>query len=279
LNEHSGKKNKAFVVLSLLLFIQIILISLQVPLGDESNYFKKTVSALTTPVKHGVSAIIRGVGSFWDHYFSFRFRTREYALISDRLLLLKQENLFLKNRLKKFESEEEIRESLLHLYPNLLIVRVIGLDLNKSFRSLIIDRGTLDGIRKDMVVLDKNGYLVGRILRPLSFKESRVQLITDTEWGIGATTENSDMFGILSGDGEGRCDLKYILNTAPDIELGQMIITSGQDEVFPKNIPIGRITQVDPTEMLHKRIKVLPFFRFRDIGRLVVITDDLKDFY
>jgi rod shape-determining protein MreC len=279
LNENSEKRNRAFVVLGFLLFIQIVLISLQLPLGDESNYFEKTVSAVTTPLKHGVFALSRSFGSFWDHYFSFRFRTREFDRMNDQVLMLKQENLFLKNQLRKFESEQEIRESLLQLYPNLLIVRVIGLDLNNSFRSLIIDKGTLDGIRKDMIVLDKNGSLVGRILRPLSFKESRVQLITDTEWGIGVSTEKSDTFGILSGDGEGGCELKYILNTAEDIEIGQKIVTSGLDEVFPKNIPVGRITLVEPTDLLHRRIKVLPFFRFRDIGRLVVITNDLKEYY
>ena len=164
-------------------------------------------------------------------------------------------------------------------YTDFLVAGVIGVDLNNYYKTIIIDRGTLDGIKKNMVVLDRNGYLVGRIIKPISFKESRVQLITDNDIGFGVYTETGAPFGILTGDGEGRCLLKYILKTNSDVQIGQDVLTSGQDDVFPRNLQVGRIISVEEVESLFKIVKVRQFFRFKDLDRLVVLLRNMKDEY
>jgi len=273
------KKNKPAAILLVLILAQCILISLQVPLGDESSLFKKIITAVFSPIKHGVVFVDRGIGVFWNNYFSFKDSRLDNERLNMEILALRQENLFLKNTLKKYINEKTIVEKVREFHSNFFIASVVGVDLNNYYKTIIINRGTLDRVKKNMVVLDRHGYLVGRIIKPLSFKESRVQLITDDDIGLGVFAETGTPFGILAGDGNGQCLLKYILKTNQDIQFGQDVFTSGQDGVFPRNIPVGRIVSVDEVDSLFKVVRVKPFFQFKDLDHLVVLRRDMKEDY
>lgn len=279
MNVFFWKTNKPLAILLILILFQLILISIQVPLGDESSFFKKILIGIFSPVKHGVVFIYHGIGKFWDNYFFVKDSSRENARLKTEVLYLRHENLFLKNTIRKYTDEKAIIDKVRSFYTDFLVAGVIGVDLNNYYKTIIIDRGTLDGIKKNMVVLDRNGYLVGRIIKPISFKESRVQLITDNDIGFGVYTETGAPFGILTGDGEGRCLLKYILKTNSDVQIGQDVLTSGQDDVFPRNLQVGRIISVEEVESLFKIVKVRQFFRFKDLDRLVVLLRNMKDEY
>ena len=232
-----------------------------------------------SPVKHGTVAVFRGMGSFWENYFSFRSGRKENAALSKDNLAMRQENLYLKNVLKKYQSERQISEQLESFHSSILIARIVGFDLNNLHKSVLIDRGTLDNIRKNMVVLDRYGNLVGRIFGSVSFKESRVQLITDSDMGIGVYAEKDGTFGILKGAGNGMCRLDYILRTDEDVKVGQAILTSGFEGIFPKNLPVGQVIQVDTSDELFKTVWVSPYYKFNDLDRVVVLKEDLKDVY
>lgn len=262
-----------------LILFQVLLLSFQVPLGEKESYTHKAVAFVSVTVKHSVSWAYHALGQFWDSYFSFRDSRRDNAKLQKAVLSLRQENLFLKNSLKKFEEERIIRKNLSDFHENIIIANVIGIDLNNYYKTVILDRGTLDGIHKDMVVLDKHGFLAGRVARVLSFKESRIQLITDNDIGLGAFTEKGGSFGILTGDGKGLCLLKYILKTDVSVLKGQSVFTSGQDAVFPRNIPVGKITGIRKSDALFKVVKVQPFFRFNDLDRLIILRGNMKTVY
>ena len=275
------KERKSLTILIALIFFHFLLISMQVPLGEKASIFEKTVFSFFSPVRHGIISFFRSIGNVWDNYFYLRNVQGQNEQMKEQIFYLQQENNLLRNALQKFRSEREIEENLLEMHESISPSRVIGLDPSNFYKSVIINRGTLDGIKKNMVVLDKNGDLVGRIVDAVSLKEARVQLITDNESGISVFTEGNRIRGILVGDGEGQCLMRYVLatTTPEEISEGEDVITSGYDRIYPSGIRVGRIVSITTDTSLHKHIIVIPYFDFRYLDQIAVIMKDPQEFF
>jgi len=273
------QKNKSFIILAILIVIQLILISVQTPLGEQDNYFERAVFVLFSPLQHGIVSFAQGIGNIWKGYFNLRKAHIENEEIKKELFFLTQENNLLKNALKNYKTEKEIMDLLQKLNQNILNARVVGIDASNYHKSVIINKGSLDGIAKNMVILDKSGNLVGRIVGPISLKEARVQLITDNECGVSVFTQREKALGILKGDGKGGCKLDYILSTDQNVFEGDSLKTSGFDGIFPPGIAVGEIAAISHTGELFKEIKVRPHFEFRNLDQLAVIMVESKDLY
>jgi rod shape-determining protein MreC len=154
---------------------------------------------------------------------------------------------------------------------------VIGIDSGQVYKSIHLNKGAVDGVRKDMVVLDRMGRLVGRVVEPISRRESRVQLISDEDSGVGVVTGRFRVVGVLQGDAEGRCRLKYIVKTNKDVQVDEEVLTSGLDGIYPSGIPVGRIVSIDEDGELFKKIVVAPYFDISDLDRVAVFTADLRN--
>ncbi|HRQ38696.1 MAG TPA: rod shape-determining protein MreC [Chloroflexota bacterium] len=152
------------------------------------------------------------------------------------------------------------------------IASVIGHDTSPSVRSIIIDKGTADGIRVGMPVESSRG-LVGIIFRAAP-NSSQVALITDNASAIPARLGNSRATGILSGGGLGGpltmdwVDLKY------NLEIGEVVLTSGLGGSFPQDIVVGRVIEVNRSEAsLFQQAVVQPVTDFENLEIVFVITN------
>jgi rod shape-determining protein MreC len=268
------KERKSLLVLTGLIFFQLILISTQVPLGYGQNYFEKAVFSIFSPFQHGIISFFRSLGNFWNNYFYLQNVQSQNQKMKNEMFFLRQENNLLRNALENLKNEKEIEESLLRLHENILAAQVIGFDTSNLYKSATINKGSLDGLKKDMVVLDKGGNLVGRIIDPVALKESRVQLITDNESGVGVFSEKRKVMGILSGDGKGSCSLEYIHVTTEDIYEGDDVFTSGKDGLFPSGIKVGKIVSITTSSSLFKQIRVEPYFDILHLDYVAVIMRD-----
>lgn len=271
------KKNLA--ILLALIFVQLTLISFQLPLGEDSNYLERAIFAVFSPLQHGVVGIFRGVGRLWNDYFALHDVRRELNGLKREISLLQHQNNMLRVLLQRFRREDEILALLQDLYKSILPVRVIAMDFSNPYESAVINGGTLDGIQKDMFVIDKNGYLVGRIIEPVTFKQSRVQLITDDDSGISVYSEKEEVVGVVTGDGKGNCLLKYIVNSDDRVTEGERVFTTGFDEIFPRSLEVGTIISVSPTTDLFKSILVRPSFDNRALDQIAVVRLKAADFF
>ncbi len=261
-----------------LIFAHLLLISIQVPRGDEPAYFERAVSAVFTPVQHGVVSFFQRLKDFWQNYFYFRDLRHRNQALEKQALELRQENLALKNLLLKFRGAEEIRSLLSTLSRSILVASVIGFDPSQIYNSIELNKGAADGVHKDMMVLDRNAHLVGRVVEPVSSRQARVQLITDRDSGVGVYSERFRIIGILQGEANGKCSLKYIVKTNREIAVGEEVLTSGLDGIYPSGIPVGRILSiVAPETDLFKRIVVEPYLDLSDLDQVAVFTVDLRD--
>ena len=270
------KEKKRFLLLLGLVFVHLLLISIQVPKGNEPTYFERAVFSVFTPVEHGVVSFFRGLKNFWRNYFYFRDVQRQNQSLRDEAFRLRQENLALKNLLLKFQGAKDIQDLLSTVSRSILVASVIGIDSSQVYKSINLNKGTNDGVRKDMVVLDRKGRLVGRVVEPVSARESRVQLISDEDSGVGVLTERFRVVGILQGDAGGKCRLKYIVKTNREVMVDEEVLTSGLDGIYPSGIPVGRIVSITEDTDLFKKIVVEPYFDLSDLDQVAVFTADLR---
>jgi rod shape-determining protein MreC len=270
------KDQAKFALFFGLLFLHLILISFQVPKGNEPTYFERGIFAVFSPIQHGVGSFFRGLKEFWGDYFYLRNVRQQNQQLRSENFLLRQENQVLSNLLLKYRNEKEITGLLAALSRSIIVASVIGLDSSQIYKSVVLSKGSLDGVKKDMVVLDRQGRLVGRVISPISLKQARVQLITDDDSGVGVLSERFKVVGVLSGDGAGGCLMKYVLKTNRDVESEERIVTSGFDGIFPSGLPVGRIVSITEDSSLFKKILVEPYFEFSELDQVAVIAVDLK---
>ena len=273
------KKKKSLILLISLIFVQMIFISFQVPKGRQESLFEKTIFTVFAPVQHGVSSFFHKTSDLFKGYLNLHKVYEKNKDLDQEILLLRQERELLKSLLRKYKSEEEIQDLFQDIYKNIRIARIIGWDFGDIYASININKGSLDGVKKDMVVLDRNGCLVGRVIGPVNLKEARIQLITDKASGVSVTSQENNPVGILSGFSGDLCELKYILSTDKELEKGDQIITTGYGGIFPPAVKVGEIVETTNPKMLFRKILVKPYFNIRDLDRVVVIELDIKSFF
>jgi rod shape-determining protein MreC len=134
---------------------------------------------------------------------------------------------------------------------------------------VFISRGSRDGVRRDMGVITPEG-VVGKVFAVYP-DTSQVLLLTDKESGVGALLGESRAQGPVRGTGEPLLGLEYISNEVK-VEPGERILTSGQDRIFPKDLPVGTVLQVQPDR--HSpflKISVKPAARLDGLEEVLVL--------
>jgi rod shape-determining protein MreC len=171
------------------------------------------------------------------------------------------ENSELKQRVQELEVELKGNEDLLAENKRLLSLldlkekskykvltaRIIGRDPSIWFDSSIVNRGSLDGVKLNMPVVTDGG-LVGRVtaVSPLT---AQVDLITRDKSGLGAIIGEigvSNVLGVVSGTSKKDVvEMRYVPGSV-DVQVGQIVYTSGQDGIYPAGLKVGEIVQVEP---------------------------------
>lgn len=193
------------------------------------------------PFQVGLTALTQGSVKVWDQYRD--------------LLSVHQTNEVLRARLAAFERmhkqliELELANQRLELLLGLraqalgspIAARVIGRNPGAWTHTAVLDKGQRHGIRKGMAVLTPAG-VVGQVVS-VGPHAAHILLIAAPNSGIGALVQRSRVPGIVSGTLAGHCHLKYV-QRGSDVQVGDVIITSGQDGIFPKGQQIGSVTRV-----------------------------------
>ena len=157
-----------------------------------------------------------------------------------------------------------------------LSARVIGRDASNWWKSIQIDRGSNDGVRDNMAVLNADG-LIGKTIR-VSRGESRVLLLVDPNCKVSALLQDSREPGVASGAERAfafspRCVMTYV-NRDAKIKPGEFVVTSGLGGVFPKGIPIGTVwrAQLNRQTGMYQDVEIKPAVDFRRLEEVLVVV-------
>lgn len=231
------------VILTAALVLSFLLMTLQVRHETAVVTFtRQALLFIVSPFIKVTAATIQGVTGVWRDYVDLRTVREE----NKRLHL---ETTTLKRRIDQLQDqalETQRLERLLAMrqasQADLLTARVVGKDATNWFKTILLDRGSLEGIRRNQPALAPDG-LVGRVVE-VTPTSARVQLLTDPVSAVGGLIQRTRVTGIVSGNLGAGARVRYLPLMA-DVAVGDEVVTSGMGGVFPKGILIGRITSVE----------------------------------
>jgi rod shape-determining protein MreC len=265
-SELSTEKKSA--VLVLILFINLILISSQIILKNRQSLLQTAIANMVTPLQLTFQRASDFVSGELDRYFFVRGIFKKYQLLKKQHVDLRLENYALRRDLRDLQALAGARKK----FTNFKLATVISVDLNFPYASLTIDQGTHAGLVENDVVLNTDAELVGKIVRPLTPFSAQVRLITSSIGGTGAYIESNMMEGLLKGDNRAECSFQYLLANKM-VRLGDKVITSGSDLLYPNYLSIGKVTWIGK-DYLTQNISVRPFFVDKPLKKLVVLLNE-----
>lgn len=264
---------KAFI---LLIIISLPLISINMEQKTVSNlWFNKPFTFLAQSVQnifYGLSQGVRATTAEYINIIRVKSKNRD----------LQKENDELKTRLNLFaESQNELERlrTLLDFQKNtkmdLIPAQVIGRDLVTDHNTITINKGTDHGLKSGQAVLTVSGA-VGYIFRP-SAKTSHVMLITDRYSVVDALIQKTRAHGLVEGKSKESCVLQYVERTE-DVKDGDLIVTGGLDNIFPKGFPLAVITNVErKTKNASLQIEVKPVVDANKVEEVFVVKSTASE--
>jgi rod shape-determining protein MreC len=247
----------------------VILISAQVNSRGGVPVLESVTFGVFAEVQRGSSAVVTSVRNVWSRYIGLRHVESENVALKRELDEIKvqfQERRALADRARGLQTLLELRDR-----SNLktIAAEIIAASASPDFRTLTIDKGTLYGLQPDMAVIAPAG-VVGRIVVP-SVRASKVQLLIDRNAAVGAIIERSRAQGVAMGGGDQRLRLEYV-SEAADVVVGDLVVTSGIDGIFPKGFTIGSVDVVEKSGPSYKRITVKPAVDFSSLEEILVVV-------
>lgn len=229
-----------FVVLFLL--FALVLMSLRAKERKGVDFFDALGMEICSPFQKGSTWIIKTVQGTFQRYLFLINLEEENRALKQKVTQLQEEN----HRMKEMElANERLRELLQFREKNassMVGAEVIGQDPSSWFKSVTVDKGERDGVKKGMAVISPTG-VVGQILKTAPHY-AVVLLLTDYNSAIDSVIQRTRAKAIVEGKGENRCQLKYLLR-AEEVAVGDVVVTSGLGGNFPKGLRIGEIKKVD----------------------------------
>ncbi len=238
-------------------------------------------AGLLNPVEGVLNSIISPIVSFFNNISS---KVSDIGKSAGSVGDLEKENSNLKNKvdeltleisqLKESKAENESLRKQLGFVGSIkyktIIASVLTKDPSSFLKVLIIDKGSKDGIKKDMAVVSE-GFLLGRVLE-VNTSMAKVLLITDSNFQISGITQDSRALGIVKGQiGSG-----IAMETIPkdkNVKTGDMVITANLETGVPAGLLIGKITDIyTENNGLFQKASISPFASLDDVKNVILVS-------
>lgn len=253
---------------------QILLISAQVNAPNGVPLLERVTFGVFSEVQRAVFSGVQGIRNGWEGYVALRGADRENRALRERLAAAEvelQQQRALAARSRSLEQLLELRD---RSTLDTIAAEVIAAGVTADFRTVTIDRGRSDRLAANMAVLSPAG-VVGRVVMA-GPRAAKVQLLIDRNAAAGALIERTRAQGVALGGGDEQLRLEYVAEVA-DVMVGDTVVTSGIDGIFPKGFVIGRVTAIERTGGMSRRITVAPTVDFDRLEEVLVVRTPPPD--
>jgi rod shape-determining protein MreC len=275
-------KNALFLIV--VLMAQAIGLAVQVrtpvdatqPDGPHVTLLRMWAMAAVTPVERLTHAIGHGVRYGWSDYLDLRHVRQQNQDLQQQIARMRLDEAAISEDAlegRRLQALLSFREKYI---GTTVAAQVIGTSGSEQTHVLTIDKGSNDGLRPDMAVITPDG-IVGK-LRDVSPTNSQVLEINDMNSGAGVVLASSRIRAILRGTIGGRAQISN-LTTDPRIKPGEIVLTSGGDQIYPRGLPVGVIESIapDPDHQPYAAIRVKLAVNLDQVGEVLVITGTTPD--
>ena len=261
-------RHKSLVLLAGIILLQVLLLAVQIKRDSEGRLIRVWTVGAVSPFERAGSYGFGWIRNSWRHYFALQNTTRESEQI-------RRENEALKLQITQLQGKAAEADRLAALLNfrqahgdvPMLGARVIGTGAGTASLTIQLDRGERDGIRKNMGVITPDG-VVGKVVEAYP-NASQVLLLTDKESGVGAMLADSRIQSPVGGQGEPLLAMKYVPND-DTVNLGEHVITSGMDRIFPRDLPVGTVAEIKPGNPF-KQIRIKPAANLERLEEVLVL--------
>lgn len=230
-------------------------------------------NAVFGPIERGVAAVTNPIGSFFSGLGHLSSYKADNAKLARRNQLLEQQLRSTAATAGRLADEERLLDLAGRARFRIVAAQVVAVGSSLGFEwTATIDVGSRDGIQRDQSVIDGDG-LVGRTLA-VGPTTSTILLGNDPNFTAGARLESSQEIGHVDGGGRGPMTFT-LLGSDATMQVGDRLVTfpSIDNRPFPAEVPIGRITRIEPTPgQLYRTAIVTPYVDFTAIDVVGVVV-------
>ena len=233
----------------------VLLISAQVSSKSGVPVLSDVTFSVFGEAQRAIASSTSGFRRAWSGYISLRRAAVENQQLKGQLDAAQveiQTQHALAERTRDLERLLDLRD---HSNLRTTAAEIIAAGATPDFRTMTIDKGTTGGVAGDMAVIAPGG-VVGRVVAATP-RTAKVQLLIDRNAAAGAIVERSRAQGVVIGGGDDRLRMEYVSEVA-DVVVGDVVVTSGIDGIFPKGFVIGRVEAIEKGGAAYKKITVKP---------------------
>ncbi len=266
---------KMVVIIGVIVLIAANIIALSVTSRRHASFGSGRIAlSFAAPFQKAVTRSIRFARGLWKHYFLTVSVAQESYKYKKALGLAQQQN----NQLRELKLTNIRLRNLLDFQKTMtnqvLAAEAIGKDPSQWYKTIIIDKGKDEGVAKGMAVVVPEG-IVGQVMG-VSAHYSKVLLIIDPNSAVDALAQRTRARGVIKGGSSGRCLFKYVLRKH-DVGVGDRVVSSGMDGVFPKGLAVGRVAGVvRRSSGIFQEVTVTPFVDFEKLEEVLVVLSPPK---
>jgi rod shape-determining protein MreC len=267
-----SKRFLTIIFLILFALTNVIFLSISSRHRHTETALDRVFMAAVAPFQDGVIQTIRFCEYIWDHYFSLVSARQQSDVLKSSLDEAKRELARFTELAQTNQRLEELLAMKSALPHEVLSAKVVGFDPSGWYKTIIINRGTNDGAGKGMAVVSPDG-IVGQIVTA-TYDYAKVMLMTDRSSAIDGLVQRTRARGIVEGETDEICRFKYVVRKA-ELEVGDIVVSSGLDGLFPKGLPIGSVDSISKIESsIFQDVTVAPFVDFNRLEEVLVIVKD-----
>jgi rod shape-determining protein MreC len=262
-------RHRSLALLASVVLAQVLLLAYQIRRADSNVRLVRYWSVeASMPAARSGTWFFSHLGGIWSGYIDLHNARKENADLHSQVGQLE-----LRNRELEAQAGEEKRlETLLNFHnahpeAQMLAAQVISASADPSSDTIFIDRGDQDRVRRNMGVITPDG-IVGKVVEVFS-TSSQVMLMTDKDMGVGAMFADTRTHGVVKGTGDPQPLMDYIVNDET-VSVGQTILTSGEDRIFPKGLLLGTVAGAKEGNPFQK-IQVRPAARLDRLEDVIVL--------
>src|SRR6185437_9483383 len=259
-------RQRPLVLLVAVILAQVLLLAFQIKRGQDVRLIRVWSADLLTPPQRFGTFLLSKIDGAWFGYVDLRHARAENRQLADEVGRLRLQNQELESqaaeagRLAKLLGFRQANAEV-----PMLAADVIGASADSNSQTIFINRGEHEGVHRNMAVVTPDG-IVGKIFEAFPHT-AQVLLITDRESGVGALLANTRTHGVVKGTAGPLLWMDYV-SAGEKVPAGELILTSGEDKIFPKDLPVGTVAstktgfpfqaiELDPAAHLNRLEEVL----------------------
>jgi rod shape-determining protein MreC len=270
------KRYRDIAIVIVLLAVPFFFLRANMKKPENLNVMDRAILRVSAPIEFAASSVARGISSIWEDYVYLVDVKQDNAKLA-------YENARLRERVHQLEQaqiENQQLKRVLQMKESMPVdavsAQIVGKDFTEFFRvtRVVLDRGVRDrDIKQHMPVVSPDG-VVGAVLH-VAGDSVDVELAVDAAFGVDVEDERTKARGFVRGTGDPAryaCKVEMV-DSRDEVEIGDLLVTSGKGKWFPRGIPVARVTKVKKRELgREQEIEASPTVDFSRIENVLILV-------